>query len=377
MSASRSAHSEIDRRLMAAALRHGRRNLGHTFPNPAVGALLVRFENGEPVIVSRGTTGRGGRPHAERVALDAAGEAARGATLYVTLEPCAHQGLTPPCVDAVIAAGVGRVVTALEDPDPRVAGRGHAALRDAGIPLTTGMLAEEARRAHAGHILRITAGRPHITLKLAVSADGMIGRANGERLMVSGREAFARVQAIRAESDALLVGIGTALVDNPRLNVRMPGLADRSPVRVVLDTRARLPLTSLLVTTAREIPLWVVVGPEAPAEACAALEAAGVRVLHVGGGSGGTDIEAVFRALGEAGITRILVEGGAKVASALVAAGIADQVILIRAPVVIGADGVRALAGRALSAVERSPRFRLVDEYMLGEDRLLRYEKVA
>ncbi|MBB5754753.1 bifunctional diaminohydroxyphosphoribosylaminopyrimidine deaminase/5-amino-6-(5-phosphoribosylamino)uracil reductase RibD [Prosthecomicrobium pneumaticum] len=377
MSGARSAHTETDRRLMAAALRYGRRHLGHTFPNPAVGALVVRFEEGEPVIVARGATAPGGRPHAERIALAAAGEAARGATLYVTLEPCAHQGVTPPCTEAVIAAGVGRVVTALEDPDPRVGGRGHAMIRDAGIPLVTGVLAEEARRAHAGHILRVTAGRPHITLKLAVSADGMIGRANSERLIVSGREAFDRVQAMRAESDAIMVGIGTALVDNPRLNVRLPGLAARSPVRVVLDSRARLPLSSLLVTTAREIPLWLVVGPEAPAESVSALEAAGVRILRVGGGSGGTDIEAVFRALGEAGITRILVEGGAKIASSLVAAGLADEVILIRAPVVIGADGVRALAGRALSAVERSPRFRLVEEYRLGEDRLLRYEKAV
>src|SRR6202163_1182389 len=199
---------ELDRRFMAAALRIGRRNLGRTYPNPAVGALVVGHADSTPIIVGRGWTAAGGRPHAETVALGEAGAAARGATVYVTLEPCAHYGKTPPCADALIAAGVGRVVTAMPDPDPRVNGRGHARLEAAGIAVTGGVLAEEAAIAHAGHVVRVTKNRPHIVLKLAVSADGMIGRREGERMIISGRAAFETVQAMRVESDAVVIGIG-------------------------------------------------------------------------------------------------------------------------------------------------------------------------
>ncbi|MGV8839189.1 MAG: bifunctional diaminohydroxyphosphoribosylaminopyrimidine deaminase/5-amino-6-(5-phosphoribosylamino)uracil reductase RibD [Bauldia sp.] len=364
---------ELDRRIMAAALRIGRHNLGRTWPNPAVGAILVQMEGAGPRIVGRGWTAKGGRPHAEVRALAQAGAEARGATAYVTLEPCSHHGHTPPCSEALVAAGVSRVVVAMVDPDSRVAGRGIAMLEAAGIEVTAGVLEAEARIAHGGHISRVTRGRPWALLKLAVSADGMIGRREGERMLITGKATYDRVQGIRAESDAILVGIGTVVVDDPRLTVRQPGTDEMDPVRVIVDTNARIPLETNLVRTAREIPLWIVAGEGADPARIVALEEAGVRVIRVREGSGGLDISAVFQALGTAGLTRVLVEGGSRIASSLVSNDLADEVILFRASVVVGPGGVRALDGYALSAIERSPRYRLVEESQVGEDQMRRY----
>lgn len=364
---------DLDRRFMAAALRLGRRNLGRTYPNPAVGALVVRFDGGEPRVVGRGWTGVGGRPHAEAFALAMAGGEARGATVYVTLEPCAHQGRGEPCSHMLVEAGVKRVVSATADPDPRTAGQGHAILTGGGVEVQTGVLEREAKVAHAGHLSRIACRRPAVTLKLGISADGMIGKAAGDRMMITGKAAFDRVQALRAESDAVMIGVGTALVDDPRLTVRHPGLEDRSPIRVILDTNARLPIASKLVQSAGEKPLWLIVSPGAPAEKRNALAAAGVEIIEVGTGSGGLAIADALTALSERGITRVLAEGGAKVAASLVSNDLAQEVILIRAPVIVGPDGIRALAGLALSAVDRSPRYRLAEDSMIGEDHFRRY----
>lgn len=361
---------------MASALRLGRRNLGQTHPNPAVGTVLVgpgRGADGLPVVVGRGWTASGGRPHAETVALAQAGDAARGATAYVTLEPCSHDGKTPPCATALIDAGVARVVMAMEDPDPRVSGQGRAALEQAGIAVTSGVLKAEAARDHAGHISRITRDRPQIVLKLAVSADGMIGRREGERMMITGKPALTAVQTMRAESDAVMIGIGTVLVDDPRLTVRLPGLEDRSPIRIVLDPSGRLPLDSKLVGTARKVPVTVIVGPAATAERKDAFTAAGVQVIDTADGPNGLNLHQALTALAEQGITRVLVEGGARVAASLLAEDLLDEVILFRAPVVVGPDGVRALEGYALSAIERSPRFRQIDAAIVGDDQMRRY----
>lgn len=368
---------ELDRRLMASALRLGRRNLGQTYPNPAVGALVVRHDKTGVTVLGRGWTARGGRPHAETIALEQAGDAARGATVYVTLEPCAHTGKTPPCAEALIAAGVARVVTAISDPDPRVAGKGHAKLEEAGISVTTGVLAEEAARAHAGHISRVTRGRPQMTLKLAVSADGMIGRREGERMIITSPPSLQVVQAMRAESDAMMIGIGTALVDDPRLNVRLAGMAWRSPARIILDATARLPLDSRLVQSARDLPLILIVGPEAPAERRDSLGESGARIIQVPSTGGKVDIAEALSALAHEGFTRILAEGGSEVAGSLVAADLLDEVVIFHAPVVVGADGVRAIAGSALSAVERSPRYRQTEVARIGDDEMRRYLRVA
>src|SRR5215470_9351741 len=248
---------------MSLALALGRRGLGNTWPNPAVGAVVVRHD-GEPVIVGRGWTQPGGRPHAETEALRRAGAAARGATLYATLEPCSHHGKTPPCTDAIIAAGIARVVSAIEDPNTAVAGRGHTLLRASGITVDVGVGALEARRAHAGHIRNVCDHRPHIFLKLAVSADGKAGLVGREPAPITGAATRAVMHLVRAMNDAILIGIGTALADDPQLTCRLPGMAARSPIRVVLDTGLRLPPTSTLVRSASETPVWVIAGESAP-----------------------------------------------------------------------------------------------------------------
>jgi diaminohydroxyphosphoribosylaminopyrimidine deaminase/5-amino-6-(5-phosphoribosylamino)uracil reductase len=371
------ADPEFDRRMMAAALRIGRRNLGQTSPNPAVGCIIVQGD-GDPIVVGRGWTAAGGRPHAEKEALKEARTQARGATVYVTLEPCAHEGRVKPCAQALIDAHVGRVVTAMTDPNPRTNGKGHAMLAEAGIPVTTDVLGEEGARAHSGHVAVITKGRPHVTLKLAVSADGMIGRRTGDRMIITGDAAFTAVQAMRTTFDVVLIGIGTVLVDDPSLTVRLPGLARRSPARVILDGKARLPLTSRLVQSVGETPLIAVVGPEAPAENKSALVAAGVTLVEVAGGAGGgVDAAQMLAALADKGYTRVLAEGGAEVASSLISGDFVDEVVLFRAPVVVGADGVRALAGMALSAVERSPRYRLLESGWVGGDQLRRFIRAS
>ena len=266
-----------DQRFMQLALSLGRRGQGNTWPNPAVGAVVVR----DGVIVGRGWTQPGGRPHAEPEALARAGEAARGATLYVTLEPCSHFGKSPPCADAVIAAGITRVVSAIEDPNPDVAGQGHARLRAAGITVDIGACAAEAARDHAGHFRRLRDKRPHVILKLAVSPDDKIAAAGHRPVAITGEAAKARVHLLRAQCDAILVGIGTVLSDDPTLTCRLPGMEARSPVRVVLDRALRLPGTSKLVHSARQTPLWAMTSNLSEAPAAMKLGAAGAQVIRV------------------------------------------------------------------------------------------------
>src|SRR5271156_2022264 len=266
-----------DLRFMELALTLGRRGQGRTWPNPAVGAVLVK----DGVIVGRGWPQPGGRPHGEPEALKRAGEAARGATLYVTLEPCSHFGKSPPCADAIIAAGISRVVAAIEDPNPEVAGKGHAKLRAAGIAVDVGLFADEAAHDHAGHFRRIREKRPHVILKLAVSSDDKIAAAGRKPVAITGEAAKARAHLLRAQCDAILVGIGTVLSDDPLLTCRLPGMEARSPVRVVLDRSLRIPGTARLVHSARQTPLWVVTSNLSEAPAAVKLGAAGAQVIRV------------------------------------------------------------------------------------------------
>jgi diaminohydroxyphosphoribosylaminopyrimidine deaminase / 5-amino-6-(5-phosphoribosylamino)uracil reductase len=364
-----------DARFMALALSLGRRGLGQTWPNPAVGAVLVQSSERGPLIVGRGWTQRGGRPHAETEALRHAGAAARGATLYVTLEPCSHHGKTPPCADAIVAAGVARVVSALEDPNPQVGGEGHERLRAHGIAVDVGIGAEAARRAHAGHIRRVVDGRPHITLKLAISADGKVGLAGRKPAKITGEPASARVHLIRATHDAILIGIGTALADDPLLTCRLPGMAQRSPVRAVLDSKLMLPLDAQLVRSASTTPLWVFTTPAAPLAAELALHAQGVEVIRVAGAAGGLDLSGVLKHLAERGITRLMVEGGARIAAAFVAADLVDAAALFWSPNALGSDGVDALAGLPIAALTNSQRLVMRGEESLGADRLELFER--
>ncbi|MEH2570456.1 bifunctional diaminohydroxyphosphoribosylaminopyrimidine deaminase/5-amino-6-(5-phosphoribosylamino)uracil reductase RibD [Bradyrhizobium sp. AZCC 2289] len=363
-----------DARFMQLALALGRRGQGRTWPNPAVGAVVVK----DGVIVGRGWTQAGGRPHAEPEALKRAGEAARGATLYVTLEPCSHFGKSPPCVDAVISAGIARVVSAIEDPNPEVAGQGHAKLRAAGITVDVGLGAAEAARDHAGHFRRIRDKRPHVILKLAVSTDDKIGAAGHEPVAITGEAAKTRVHLLRAQCDAILVGIGTVLADDPLLTCRLPGMEARSPVRVVLDRALRISGTSRLVHSARETPLWVMTSGLSEAPAAMKLGAAGAQVIRVAATTHppGLDLPAVLHALSDKGITRLLVEGGGKVASSFVAADLVDEIWLLRGQEAIGADGVPALDALPLSAITQSPGFKVRASESLNKDTLTVYERV-
>ncbi|HEY0327549.1 MAG TPA: bifunctional diaminohydroxyphosphoribosylaminopyrimidine deaminase/5-amino-6-(5-phosphoribosylamino)uracil reductase RibD [Rhodopseudomonas sp.] len=362
-----------DLRFMKLALMLGRRGLGRTAPNPAVGAVIVN----DGLIVGRGWTQPGGRPHAEVEALGRAGAAARGATLYVTLEPCSHHGKTPPCADALIAAGIARVVSAIEDPNPQVAGQGHARLRAAGIRVDVGLCGAEAAHDHAGHIRRVRDGRPHVILKLAVSSDDKIAATAGRPTAITGEAARARVHLLRAQCDAILIGIRTALADDPLLTCRLPGMEQRSPIRVVLDRALRLPGDSKLVHSARRTPLWLLASEVAEAAAAAKLGAAGAQIIHVAdcAATPGLDLPAALRALAERGITRLLVEGGARVASSLVAAGLVDEVWLLRGARPIGEGGVAALDGLPLTAITDSPGFKIRASDTLGPDSLTIYER--
>jgi diaminohydroxyphosphoribosylaminopyrimidine deaminase / 5-amino-6-(5-phosphoribosylamino)uracil reductase len=361
--------SAEDARFMALALALGRRGLGRAWPNPAVGAVIVK----DGVIVGRGWTQPGGRPHAETEALVRASAATGGATLYVTLEPCSHYGKTAPCADAIIKAGIARVVSALVDPNPEVAGAGHWRLAEAGIVVEVGIGAEEARRAHAGHIRRVEAGRPHVIFKLAVSADGKVARSDRRPAPITGEPARARVHLMRSRSDAVLTGIGTVIADDPLLTCRLPGMS--SPVRVVLDGRLRLPLASKLVATAGEVPLWVVASEAAEPAREKALTAQGVDVARVATTGGRLDLVHVLKLLARRGITRVMVEGGPILAAAFLRADLVDEAALFRSPNVIGPQGIDALDGLPLSALTRSPRLKALGSEAIGADTVETFER--
>ncbi|MET4388817.1 diaminohydroxyphosphoribosylaminopyrimidine deaminase/5-amino-6-(5-phosphoribosylamino)uracil reductase [Bradyrhizobium sp. F1.4.3] len=363
---------DADRRFMQLALSLGRRGQGRTWPNPAVGAVIVK----DGVILGRGWTQAGGRPHAEPEALRRAGEAARGATLYVTLEPCSHFGKSPPCADVVIAAGIKRVVAAVEDPNPEVAGQGHARLRAAGITVDVGLCAAEAAFDHAGHFHRIRDKRPHVILKLAVSSDGKIGAFGGRPVSITGEAARNRVHLLRAQCDGILVGIGTVLADDPMLTCRLPGMAARSPVRVVLDQSLRIPASSQLVRSARETPLWVIGSELAEAAAATRLGAAGAQIIRVPPESAsGLDLPAVLHALAEKGITRLMVEGGSRVAASFVAADLVDEIWLFRGAEEVGPDGVDALDALPLSKITQSQACKVHASEIFDKDTLTIYER--
>ena len=361
-----------DETWMARALMLGRRAMGQSGDNPAVGCVIVR--DGFPV--GLGWTGKGGRPHAETRALAMAGEAAKGATAYVSLEPCAHHGRTPPCAGALVAAGLKRVVATIEDPDPRVAGRGHSILRAAGIEVTTGVLAEEARRDLAGFLSRITRGRPQVMLKLAMSRDGMITAERGRPTAITGELASARVHLMRARADAIMVGVSTVLADDPMLTCRLPGMDKRSPLRVVSDSRLSIPRTSRLVATAREVPLWLLTTADAEGGTARALTAAGAEVIVCKPtGEGKVDLHHALQRLAERGIGWLMVEGGAHMARALIEADLVDEAVFLTAPLELGEGGLPALAGLDLAVVTASDRFRLIGEERLGPDTLKGYER--
>jgi diaminohydroxyphosphoribosylaminopyrimidine deaminase/5-amino-6-(5-phosphoribosylamino)uracil reductase len=365
---------EQDRRFMQVALRLALRAQGRTAPNPAVGALIVDPATGE--VIARGSTQPGGRPHAEAEVLAVAGREAHGKTMYVTLEPCSHHGRTPPCADAILQAGIARVVCPIEDPDPRVSGKGVARLREAGVTVDMGVCAADARWMAAGHILRMTERRPFVQLKLAVSRDGLIARGDGAPRWVTGPEARAAGHLLRARTDAILVGRGTVADDDPDLTCRLPGLADASPRRIVLDAHFRTPATASLVRTSGDVPVTIVGGTDAPEPRYPAGVTLG-RVPLAGREPGRLDMRAVLGLLSSDGITRLLVEGGPTVARSFIDAGLVDEAVIFRGAETLGPKGLPPIPGRGLDLFEDTKTWRLAEERNIGADQVRHYRAIG
>ncbi|WP_414463151.1 bifunctional diaminohydroxyphosphoribosylaminopyrimidine deaminase/5-amino-6-(5-phosphoribosylamino)uracil reductase RibD [Hyphomicrobium sp. DY-1] len=368
---SRRKSSAFDAEMMAIALRMAERGLGATAPNPSVGTVIVNEETGE--VIARGTTARGGRPHAEPQAIALAGDKAHGATIYVTLEPCSHYGRTAPCADAIVAAGLKRCVVAIEDPDPRVAGRGLNRLRDAGIEVLRGVGVSEARWITRGHIVRITERRPLVTLKLALDANGEIARGSGSApVWVTGELARRHGMLLRKEFDAILVGSATVRDDDPELTCRLPGLMDRSPVRVVLSRALDLPLAAKLFKSARDVPVWLMTSAASDAAKKRAIADGGTEVVDVGVVGDTLWLPSIMEALVARGITRLLVEGGPGIWRGFADAALADEVVLYMAgsPSDVAADRAmrRWVGDLGMTAVERRT---------IGTDTMWRYRRLA
>ncbi|MQQ08905.1 bifunctional diaminohydroxyphosphoribosylaminopyrimidine deaminase/5-amino-6-(5-phosphoribosylamino)uracil reductase RibD [Epibacterium sp. SM1979] len=360
--------SETDKRFMAMALSLGRRGMGNCWPNPAVGSVIVK----DGRVIGRGWTQPGGRPHSEPVALAQAGAGARGSTVYVTLEPCSHYGKTPPCSLALIEAGVARVVAAIEDSDPRVSGQGFQMLRDAGIEVTTGVLAEQAARDHAGFFRRTEQGRPWVTLKMASSFDGRIATGSGQSKWITGPEARRMVHAMRMRHDAVMVGAGTARADDPSLTVRDMG-SKQQPVRVVISRHLDLPLMGQLARTAKDIPVWLCHGTGAGAERIQAWEGLGAKLLPCAVHGVQLDPNDILRQLGQAGLNRVFCEGGSALAASLLAFDLVDELIGFTAGIGIGAEGLPSIGALGLGRLEEAPRFVLEEARPVGADILHRW----
>ena len=359
---------------MSAALTLARRGLGRVWPNPAVGCVLV---NGRR-IVGRGWTQSGGRPHAEAEALRRAGSASHGATAYISLEPCSHHGQTPPCAEALIASGIRRAVIAVGDPDPRVSGRGEARLRAEGIAVTTGVSRAAAEELNAGFFLKVTQGRPLVTLKAATTLDGRIATSSGESRWITGDGARIVAHRLRAEHDAVLIGSGTALADDPALTCRLPGMENRSPLRIILDGRLRLLPTAKLAQTAHQTPTWVMTSTGGNAAHRRALTAKGVSVIEIETDRAGhPEPEAVLSELARRGLTRVMIEGGGVVASSFLTAGLVDRIAWFHAPRIIGADGIPAVASIGIEKLEEAPSFYRTNVSEIAADVLEIYERVG
>lgn len=354
---------------MRAALSLAARHLGQTWPNPAVGCVIV---DADGHVVGRGSTQPSGRPHAETEALTMAGARAKGGTAYVTLEPCSHHGKTPPCAEALIAAGIARCVSALEDPDSRVSGRGHAKLREGGVQVEVGPLADEARAVNAGFLKRIEEGLPLVSLKLATSADGRIATRTGESKWITGEAARQFGHRLRATHDAIAVGSGTVLADNPELTCRLPGLEGRSPIRVVFDRRGRTPATAKLLGTAR--PTWIISTPgmfrgqiHKPHQVIEIAENGGPEAW----------LRQACAELAGLGLTRLLVEGGATLATAFLEADLVDRIYWFRAPIIIGGDGLSGVGSLQADMLTEALGFRMADRREFGNDVLELYDRRA
>lgn len=361
-----------DLHYMQTALQLAEHQLGRVWPNPAVGAVIVK----DGIVVARGATANGGRPHAETVALSAAGVKARGATLYVSLEPCCHSGQTPPCTEAIIQAGITRVVVACRDRDPRVAGEGLSQLRQAGIEVVEGVREKEAVALNAGFFTRLEKGRPLVSMKLSTSIDGRIATSSGQSQWITGDDVQLQGHLMRARSDAILTGIDTVLFDNPLMTCRLPGMEAFSPVRIVLDSNFRFPTTCQMAQTARDVGVWVVTlahSAESQKKKCAELEAMGVRVIAAEGEGGRIRLAAILKILAIEGITRLMVEAGNRLSTAFINAQLVDYLYWFRGNMVIGGNGLAALGACMPNVLADIPRFSLHSVTPLRNDVLELY----
>ena len=358
---------------MRAALTLAVRGLGRVWPNPAVGCVLVSPDGR---VIARGWTKPGGRPHAETEALRRIEWTAKGATAYVSLEPCSHHGKTPPCAETLVGAGIARCVVAIEDPDPRVQGRGIEKLRAAGIQVTVGTLRDEAAELNAGFFARVRSGRPLVALKIASTLDGRIALASGESRWITGEASRARVHLMRSQHDAVLIGGATAVADDPELTVRLPGFENHQPVRIVLDRDLTLPISAKLVVSNNAQWTWIMVGPGVAASRGGAHRAAGVDLIEVPlDQDGGLDLRAVMAELGRRGLTRVLVEAGGRLAASLLAQGLVDRLYWFRSAGIIGGDGIPAAGPLSLARLTEMPRFQRIAVEALGEDLLESYKR--
>ena len=361
--------SAFDEEMMAIALRMAERGLGATMPNPSVGAVIADETTGE--ILARAVTAPGGRPHAETQAIAAAGERVRGATIYVTLEPCSHHGRTGPCAEAIVTAGLKRAVVAIEDPDPRVSGRGLDKLRDAGLEVVRGVGATEARRITRGHIVRITERRPFTTVKLALDGSGEIARGNGvSPIWVTAEMARAHGMLLRAHYDAILVGSATVRDDDPELTCRLPGLIDRSPARIILSRSLDIPAGAKLVRSASSVPTWMMTAPDSDPQKREQLTSHGVEIHDIPIVGQSLWLPAIMEALVGRGVTRLLVEGGPRIWRSFAEASLVDEVILYMAGMP-GDDVAMDAIERQLGPVALS----LVDRRTMGGDTMWRLHR--
>jgi diaminohydroxyphosphoribosylaminopyrimidine deaminase / 5-amino-6-(5-phosphoribosylamino)uracil reductase len=351
---------------MKAALNLARRGLGNVWPNPAVGCVITNNNR----VVGRGWTMPGGRPHAETEALRRAGKQAKGATAYVTLEPCNHHGQTPPCSEALIEAGIKRVVVATQDPDKRVAGTGLTRLKAAGIQVEFGAAKSEADQVNQGFFSKVELSKPRVTLKIATTLDGKIATRSGESQWITGKSARRMAHKLRATHDAIMIGSGTALADNPALTCRIEGMENERRPRIVLDGRLRLPLESNLAQTAKDVPVIVftLAGDAEKQKKIKQLQELGISVIVISSEKNGLNITEVVQELGSKGITRLFVEGGGTLAASIMSADLVDEIAWFRAPSVIGNDGISAIEGLGLDKLAEMPSFSRKSITALGED---------
>ena len=360
---------------MQVALGLARRGLGKVAPNPAVGCILVRPDLGDRV-VGRGWTQSGGRPHAETEALRRAGKLAKGATAYVTLEPCSHTGKTSPCADALINAKIKRVVIAMQDPDPRVSGQGIAKLRDAGLEIKINVLKSDSEQINVGFSNKLQFCRPYFSWKTATSLDGKIATTTGHSKWITEPDTRKVGQLLRAKNDAIIIGIGTALIDDPDLTCRLPGCSELSPIRIIVDSQLRLPLTHKLVISAHQFETWVFTCENPNLKKTAALKNAGVSIFKCEkSADGNLDIKKLSQKLGEKGLTRVLIEGGAELSSSFLKHDLVDQIFWFRAPKIIGDDGLPAAKCLNILEINNTRTFTQQGTYDIGPDRLEIYHR--